>query len=215
MCTWCTWTRVSNCVLHFLTPTALVVFFLSCTPSGEAGTSPFEVLSSSRRAPSHSSLWSLSTLRAWPRFVYDTAGGTDGPTRRDIHMRTLLYTFQQKHIIISTAPISAICRRKRTDKDSVFVTTASSKATQSQDLDIIQSIKYNALQQHFFNKLYSYRSQGERVRSKAVPSSCFGVLFLRELQERQPASRWRQTQWSHMTWEEAATQPSAVLRLSH
>lgn len=82
---WCIWTCVKNCVLIFLTPTALVVFFLSCTPSGEAGTSPFDVLSSSRRAPSHSSLWSLSTLKAWPRLVYDTAGGTDGPTSRHTH----------------------------------------------------------------------------------------------------------------------------------
>lgn len=38
-------------------------------------------------------------------------------------------------------------RQKRTDKDSVFITIASSKATQSHDLDIIQSIKYNTLQQ--------------------------------------------------------------------
>lgn len=51
-------------VIDPFVPTALVVFFLSCTPRGEAGTSPLDVLSSSLRAPSHSSLWSLSTLRA-------------------------------------------------------------------------------------------------------------------------------------------------------
>lgn len=146
MCMWCMSACVSNCVLHFLTPTALVVFFLSCTPSGEAGTSPFEVLSSSRRAPSHSSLWSLSTLRAWPRFVYDTAGGTDGPTRRDKHMGTCLHTFHQAYYFHSSN-IRTFLDEKETDKDTVFVTIASSKATQSQDLDITQSIRYNT-QQH-------------------------------------------------------------------
>lgn len=106
---------------HFLTPTALVVFFLSCTPRGEAGTSPFEVLSSSRRAPSHSSLWSLSTLKAWPRFVYDTAGGTDGPTRRDAHTnkRDWTYLCLTKRVVISTPPTFKAFRRKRTDEDSI------------------------------------------------------------------------------------------------
>lgn len=143
MCMWPLWTCVSSCVLYFLTPTALEVFFLSCTPSGEAGTSPLEVLSSSRRAPSHSSLWSLSTLRAWPRFVYDTAGGTDGPTKRDNHRRSFLHTFHQTY---SHSSNIRGFYTKKTVTDSVFVTMASSKASQSHDLNTIQSIKYNTLQ---------------------------------------------------------------------
>lgn len=162
---------------HFLTPTALVVFFLSCTPRGEAGTSPFEVLSSSRRAPSHSSLWSLSTLKAWPRFVYDTAGGTDGPTRRDAHTNTRDWTHLclTKRVVISTPPTFKLSGEKEQTR------TVSSKANQSQDLYIIESVRGSI--DTLFLELYRYRSQGEHISSRAVPSTCFEVLLLRELQE--------------------------------
>lgn len=77
---------------------------------------------------------------------------------------------------------------EKTVTDSVFVTTASSKATQSQDLDIDQSIKHNTLQQHCFRSCTAIEAKVSRYNAKLFPSSCCEVLFLRELQEgSQPA----------------------------
>lgn len=131
------------------TPTVLEVFFLSCTPSGEAGTSPLEVLSSSRRAPSHSSRWSLSTLRAWPRFVYDTAGGTEGPTEGDILMLTL--SFHGSWI-----------------SEGVYMEQSQSKPW----------FKWQTILHKCDTEI-----QKPSYTDKLLPSSCFEMLFLREVQE--------------------------------
>lgn len=168
---------------HFLTPTALVAFFLSCAPRGEAGTSPFEVLSSSRRAPSHSSLWSLSTLNAWPRFVYDTAGGTDGPTRgeRKTHTHTELDSqkFHQAHVSM-TRPTFKISEEKGQTRTACSLRQRQAKPIQA---GIYTSPNLSEAASTLFLRLYSYRSQGEHIHSRAVPSTCFEVLLLRELQD--------------------------------
>lgn len=186
--------------LHFLTPTALDVFFLSCTPSGDAGTSPLDVLSSRRRAPSHSSLWSLSTLSAWPRLVYDTAGGTDGPTRRATHgiisvrsftsVSTSAFIFQGR-----TKSVTWPGECKAKSKPELFrffflsrthhrVSHESNSTTQSWDT------------------LHSWRSflLGFLIRSKAVPSSCVGRADLRELQVGSRPADGATDKWPHMTW---------------
>lgn len=86
-----------------------------------------------------------------------------------------------------------------------FVTVTSSKATQSQDSDIIQSNKTHC--KHISNKSYNYRSQGEQIHSRAIPLLMLWDAVTEGAAGRQPASRWHQTQRSHMTWEEAATKP--------
>lgn len=63
--------------MQVLTPAEVMDFFLSRAARGDAGMSPFELELSSLCMFSHSSFCSLSRQL---RLVYDTTGGTEGPT---------------------------------------------------------------------------------------------------------------------------------------
>lgn len=95
-------------------------------------------------------------------------------------------------------------KAKKTVTDSVYVTVASSKASQSHDTTY--QIEHS---ETMFN-----RSQGANTKQSfsllmlwdAVPEGAAG---------RQPASRWCQTQWSHMTGGSCYTSSVEVKPLSY
>ena len=72
--------------MHALTLGTVVDFFLSGPTSGLTAISPLDptvvLLSLRETSLSQSSFCSLSTLFAWALFVYDTAGGIEGPTAK-------------------------------------------------------------------------------------------------------------------------------------